>query len=240
MKRSITCVGMTLGSAALIALGAGCSHGNRPAQAPPAGTTSPTFESNVPPGSAPSAPSGQEPPPGPSYENAPQPPGGAAGQPGQPPPGGTTFQPEPGTPPTPPGSGMEPPSAMPAPAKENERKLCDDLAASAMLHVEDVKNGVTIVAIPKAAASLASVRDDAQRVESTMRQHAAGAAASTPGSEACGLFAVARLPDVTTTLTEGTKSVRILVTTTNPAEVKDLRRLAREQVQDLTKTGHAR
>jgi hypothetical protein len=226
MKRSITCVGMTLGSAALIALGAGCSRGNRPAKTPPAGTTSPTFESNVPSGSA---PSGREQPPGPSYETQPQPP--------PPSPGSRTFQPEPGEPSSQGGVAEAPPAVA---TRENERQMCDDLAMGAVLHIEDVQNGVTIVAIPRASSNLSSVRDDAQRIESAMRQRAAGGAPSTPSSEACGLFSVASLPDVTTTLTEGAKSVRIVLKTTNPAEVKDLRRLAREQVQSLAKTGHAR
>jgi hypothetical protein len=224
MKRSITWFGVTLGSAALIALGSGCSRESRPAQAPRMGTSSPTFESNVP----------KSPPPGPGYEPAPPMP------PGQPtPPPSSTFQPETGEPG--PQGAPEPPSPQPPmPTGENERQMCDDLAVGAALHVEDVQHGVTIVAIPKVGSSLSNVRDDAQRIETTMRQHAAGAAPSAPGSEACGLFTVARLSGVTTSLTEGTKSVRIVLTTTNPAEVKDLRRLAREQVQNLAKSGRAR
>lgn len=230
MKRSITCVGMTLGSAALIALGAGCSRGNRPAETPAAGTSSPTFESNVP-GSPETAP----PPPPAGPETAPPLPAPPA-RPGQPPAGGSTFQPETGGPGA--QAAPEPPSAMGP--KESERQMCDALAAGAVLHVEDVQNGVAIVAIPKVGSTLSSVRDDTQRIESTMRQHAAGAAPSAPSGEACGLFAVARLPGVTTTLTEGTKTVRIILTTTNPAGVRDLRRLTRERVQNIVKTGHAR
>lgn len=231
MKQSITCLGMTLGSAALLALGVGCSHESRPAQAPPAGTTSPTFESNVPPTppppgqpgagtemGAPAPPPPGEPPPPPPGANAPSPP-----------PPGETGGPAPSMPPEQPGA---------AAGGENERQMCDSLADVAVLHVEDVQNGAAIVVVPKKGHDLASVHDDAQRVESTMRQRASTASAPTVGMS-CGLFSIVKLPGVTTTLTQGARSVRIVLTTANPAEVKDLRRTTREQVGSLIK-GHQR
>jgi hypothetical protein len=221
MKRSITYVAWTLGSASLIALAMGCSRESRQPQTP-TGTTSPTFESNVPPG--PSA-AGREQPPMPGEES------GAAGQaspsPPAPPPGSPG---EMGAPPDGAPRGTEQPPA--SPAGENERQLCDALASGAKLHVEDVQNGAAIVAVPKAGHDIASVRGDAHRIESTAKQH--GAAESAPAAgDACGLFAIARMPGVSTTLTEGPRSVRIVMTTSNPAEVRDVRRIAREQVSSL-------
>jgi hypothetical protein len=227
MKRSITCVGMTLGSAALIALGAGCSHESRPTQTPTAGTTSPTFESNVPPSPAPAAPQ----PPGSDMGTMNQPtPGGTSGQIGQAPSG---TQGEPAAP-----SGgtrwqQEQPSTT-AGGGENERQLCDAVANGAKLHVEDVQNGVSIVIVPKAGHDLATVRDNARRLETSMRQ-LSGVEANPAAGESCGLYSIVKLPSVTTALTEGPSSVRILITSPNPTETKDLRRMAREQVTNLSK-----
>lgn len=212
-----------MGSAVFIALGVGCSRESRPAQAPPTGTTSPTFESNVPTPPAP-PPGHEQPAPAPHPEMgapAPLPPPGAAPPP---PPSGELSAPAPGTP-------SEPPATA---AAESERQVCDSLASVAILRVEDVKNGAAIVIVPKRGHDLASVRDDARRVETTMRQSAGAPSAPTPSSGAtCGLFSVMQLPGVTATLTEGAKSVRIVLTTPNPAEVKDLRRTTREQVHGL-------
>ncbi len=219
MKRSVTCSATTLASAALIALGVGCSHESPPAQVPPAGTTSPTFESNVP---TPPAP----PPPGPEMGAPAHPPPPAAGAPPPPPPGEMVAPPPPSTP-------QEPPAGATG-GGENERQMCDELAGAAALHVEDVQNGVAIVMTPKAGHDLASVRDDARRVETTMRQRGGVETAPAPGTS-CGLFSVTQMPGVTAQLVEGAKRVRIVLTTPNPAEVKDLRRVTRDQVQSLGK-----
>ena len=124
--------------------------------------------------------------------------------------------------------GTEQPSA--AGGNENERQLCDALAGDAKLHVEDVQHGVAIVAVPRTGHDLSTLRDDSHRIESTIRQHGPETG---PGPEACGLFAIARLPSVDVSVAEGTNSMRILMTTSNSAEVKDLRRLAREQVSSM-------
>ena len=139
MKRSMMCVGWTLGSAALFALGMGCSHEERPAQAPPVGTTSPTFESAVPPATPPAQPPAAQPP---------------APPPAPPPPT------EPAAPPEETKRGVNEPAA---PAGPSERSLCDAMANGATLRVEDVQNGVAIVAIPKGGHDLAQVRDDARK-----------------------------------------------------------------------------
>ena len=223
MKQSITCLGMTLGSAALLALGVGCSRESRPAQTPPAGTTSPTFESNVP---SPPPPPGQ---PGAAPEMgapAPPPPPPGANAPPAPPPPGEMGGPAPSMAPEQPGAA--------AAGGENERQMCDSLADVAVLHVEDVQNGAAIVVVPRRGHDLASVHDDAQRVEGTMRQRATTEGSPTVGTS-CGLFSIVKLPGVTTTLTQGAKSVRIVLTTANPAEVKDLRRITRDQVGSLVK-----
>src|SRR5262249_14000549 len=128
--------------------------------------------------------------------------------------------------------GTEAPTPSAPTAGESERQLCDALASGAKLHVEDVQNGVAIVAVPRTGHDLSSVRDDARRVEDMMKKHTV---ASAPGPDTCGLFAISRLPSVNTTLSEGASSVRIVLTTSNAAEVKDLRRIARDQVGSMTK-----
>jgi hypothetical protein len=237
MKRSVTWLGGTLGSAALLALGIGCHRESQPQTPPAAGTTSPTFESNVPPGTppagqaqpAPAPEMGALPPTGPG-----QPPGEAAPPPA-PPPAAPAPPPEMGAQPGAAPRGAEQPSITTG-GGESERQLCDKLVTVAKIHVEDVQKGVAIVIVPKPGQDLSMVRDDARRVESMIHQHASPETAPPP-AEACGLFIVARLPSVTSTLTEGAKSVRILMTTTNPAELKDLRRSARDQVHNLYKGG---
>jgi hypothetical protein len=236
MRRSMTCVGWTLGSAALLALGLGCSRESPPPEVP-AGTPSPPFESNVPPGPAPAMP---EPPganpaplaPGSIPETGPM---GQAGQPPQPPPPPRT-QFEPAAPP----EAMQHRTEQPAPAASgaNEHQLCDALASGAKLHVEDVQNGVTIIAVPRAGHDLANVHDDAQRIASALRQRPAAEGQAT--GDACGLFSVARQPDVMTTITDGRASVRIVMTTSNPAAIHDLRRAARDQVTSLSKMAPGR
>jgi hypothetical protein len=201
MKRCITCLGWGFGSTLLVALAIGC-RANRPAEAPPAGPTSPTFESSMP-----GAPGEQAAP-----EMAPTPEVGEAPGPG-------AQKPQP----------AEQPAAPPA---EHERQLCDALSGHAKLHVEDVHNGVAIVATPKNGQNLSTVRDDAQRISTALHEHAAEPG---PGAEACGLFSMGRMPGVNTTVTETANTVRIMMTTPHAAEVKDLRRIAREQVGAMTK-----
>jgi hypothetical protein len=162
---------------------------------------------------------------------------------------GAQPQPQPGPaqppgqvlPPTPPEMGAQP---APAPqgteqpqvttGGESERQLCDKLITVSKLHVEDVPKGVAIVIEPKSGQDMSTVRDDARRTENLIKQHATPESAPAPG-EACGIFAIARLPGVTTQLAEGAKSVRIVMLTKNPAELKDLRRSAREQVNAMPK-----
>jgi hypothetical protein len=212
MKRSITRLGMTLGSASLIALGVGCSHDNRPAQAPATGTSSPPFESNVPPSPAPAPP----PPP-----NAPEP--GME----TPPPPHAAMPNEPNAPPPPPGA----PGGMEQAAGDNEKQLCDALATSANVHAEDAQNGATIVAIPKRGHDIATVRDDARRLQTSLSRRAPSE--GIPSGETCGLYSAARLPGVDVSISEGTGDVRIMMTTTNPAEVRDVRRIARDQANAM-------
>jgi hypothetical protein len=216
MKRSVKVLAWTLGPAALLSAGFGCSRPSHPAQEP-VGTSSPTFESNVP---TPTPP----PPPEPGKEQPPLPQGQET--PAPPPPGGA----EP-TPPTPPA----PPEAAPPPSAgggESERQMCDAFAGDAKLHVEDVQHGVAIVAVPRKGHDVSALRDDTHRLESAMRR--AGPATG-PGPESCGLFAISHLPSVNVSVVEGANAMRLLMTTTNTAEVKDLRRLAREEVGSLSK-----
>ena len=46
-------------------------------------------------------------------------------------------------------------------------------------------------------------------------------------------MSLGRLPSVSTQITEGVNTVRIVVTTSNPPEIRDLRRAARDQVSNL-------
>jgi hypothetical protein len=106
------------------------------------------------------------------------------------------------------------------------------LSTSAKLKVEDVQNGVAIVMTPKHGHELGALRDEAHRMDTMVHQQPQGGAA---GHETCGLLSIGRLPGVSTSVTEGRKDVRVLMTTPNHAEVKDLRRIAREQVNNLGK-----
>jgi len=241
MKRSIMHVGWTLGSAALFALGMGCSHQEKPTQTPTAGATTPPFESNVPPGPAgqaqqPGAPNEPGAPPGPGAEAPPMPaPLGAPPPPAGAPPPGAQGAPPMGGPEgmrgTPEQPGMGPGATA---GGQSERQMCDTLNTAAKIHVEDVKNGVAIVLAPKAGHNIGSVRDQAQQLQGAMHRAPTEGQA---GGEMCGIVSLGRLPGVNTQVTEGQNTVRIMMTTPNPPEVRDLRRSAREQVNNMTKQG---
>jgi len=230
MKRSIMCVGWTLGSAALFALGVGCSHQEKPTQTPTnAGATSPPFESSVPPGTA-----GQAQPPGAPPEPGMPPGHGAEPVPnpaplGAPPP---MVPGEPGAAPPPAGMPEQPGAQAPGAQGPNERQLCDTLSSNAKIHVEDVKNGVAIVLQPKAGHNIGAVRDQAQQLQGAMHRPPME---GQPSNEMCGIVSLGRLPSVSTQVTEGANAVRIVITTSNQPEVRDLRRSARDQVNTLTR-----
>lgn len=124
-------------------------------------------------------------------------------------------------------------------AMMEEQALCASIASTAKLHVEDVQNGVAIVAAPKGGTNLSTVRDDIRRLEGAMRA-GAGAEPHAGRGETCGLAELGRLPNVSVELTEGTSSVRLVMTTQNPGEVKDLRRIAREEIAAMNKGGKPR
>jgi hypothetical protein len=218
MRRFITCVGRTLGSAAALALAVGCSHESRPAETPAVGTSSPPFESNVPPAppGTPGADKGTTITPEPTPGQPAQP--GKEAQPGQP----DAY--------TAPGA-IAPPSQA-GTTGDSEHMLCNTLATEAKLRVEDVQNGVAIVFTPKAGHDLSAVRDDAHQIETSIHQPGTSGGQS---SQSCGLLSVGRLPSVTTTITEGMSTVRLVMTTSNPSEIKDLRRNARDQVSEISK-----
>jgi hypothetical protein len=113
--------------------------------------------------------------------------------------------------------------------------MCDSLAADAKIHVEDVQHGVAIVVVPRKGHDISAIRDDAHHIEGVMHR---GGPATGPGADSCGLFAISRLPNVNVSVVEGANAMRLLMTTTNSAEVKDLRRLAREEVSSLSKGKH--
>jgi hypothetical protein len=238
MKRSITSVGLTLGTAALLALAAGCSH-EKPAQTPASSTTSPTFESNVPSTSTQPGAMGQQPGSQPGQLGTqPYQPGGQQFQPGAEPGQVGVQQPQPSGQPYQPGAQPSPypgqPSASETPPL-NERALCDKLATGAKLRVEDVQNGVAIVLVPKAGTNLSTVRDNARDFEQAF-QPQGGVVPEASAGEACGLFSLARLSGVMTSITEGANSVRIILTTSNAGDLKDLRRNTRDEINALNKS----
>jgi hypothetical protein len=195
-----------LGSA-IVALAAGCRE-SRPPETPVVEPASPTFESNVPPQQAPRA---QETPAAPEMGATPNAP---------------PEQPAAQKPPAP----AETPLAQAAPM-ENERTLCDALAGHARLRAEDVPHGVAIVITPRSGKEAAMVRDDTRRADTMIRLHRTE---SGPIGEACGLFSITRLPGVTTKVAQLGNGSRIVMTTVRAADLKDLRRIAREQVGALT------
>jgi hypothetical protein len=142
------------------------------------------------------------------------------------------------------GQQQQPPSAGQEPGTTvgvNERALCESLATEGRMRVEDAQNGVAVVITPKAGNQLSTIRDDARRLESAIRTGAGtegvvGAPQrSVRSGESCGLAELGRLPSVTTQLVESGNSVRILMTTNNANEVRDLRRIARDEVNALSK-----
>ena len=112
----------------------------------------------------------------------------------------------------------------------SEKVACDALANSAKMRVEDVQGGVSIVVTPKAGQEFSTVRDDARRLENTFH----GAHSAQQG-DTCGIAELARLPSVTAQVIEGNNNMRIQLTTTDDKEVKDLRRIARDEVNNLIK-----
>ena len=215
MKRTVKFLGVTFGATALLSLGVACSSRQTPA--PSVGVTAPSSENLAPPGQ-----------PGATMETP--------GQPSTAPPGGTVGQPtpEPGAL----GSGLGEPTGETGaqPRAGTEKALCEGLAGVAKLHVEDVQNGVAIVAVPKPGTSLAAVRDDARRLESSIHGAAGEAHGAQPAAESCGLAQIGRLPSVSTVITEGPNAVRITMTTSNASEVKELRKMGRDEIGALNKT----
>jgi hypothetical protein len=210
MKRSLKFMAWTTGAAALLTAGLGCSRETHPVQAPapPVGTTtSPPFESNVGPGQ----PTPPAPPPAPEM----------------------------GAPPAPPLPAPQPPIGAPQPGAgpgtagaADEHEMCNTLSNAAHLKVNDVQSGVSITMSPKGGTDLPTLRDDARRIEGAIH---AGPGREATGAESCGLFTLARLPGVQTQLVDKANGVVLVITTTNAAEVKDLRRQARDEVGNIGK-----
>jgi hypothetical protein len=219
MKRTMSYVTAVLAPAALIPLMMGCTS-QRPVRPTP---TTPPAE--------PGAPSMQQP-------ARPAEPQGPTGQMGK---GQIQQQPgEPGReqeaqPKEQLGSGLgqpERPSPEQGEQAMSDKAICDALAQSAKLRVEDVQHGVAIMATPKGDADVSTVRDDARRLSATIQK---GAEPHADRGESCGLAELGRLPSVTVQMSEGGQGVRILMTTSNPSEVKDLRRMAREEIGVMTR-----
>jgi hypothetical protein len=193
----------TTGVVTLLAAGLGCSHETQPVQTP--------------------APEGTTSPPFESNVGpgpAPAPPAPEMGAPSTPPPA------------EPPKAAMPPPAPAAAGAVD-ERELCNTLSNAAHMKVEDVQNGVSITMTPRGSADLATLRDDARRMESAIH---AGPGREATGAESCGLFTLGRMPSVHTQVVDTASSVILVIATTSPAEVKDLRRQARDEVNNMGKS----
>ena len=210
MKRSITRVGLTFASAALLAMLASCSRQSQPAQPTP----SPTFEPGMEPPPPPAAPQA---PTAPTAPGAPQ--GGQAPMPPQP---QSEY-----------GQGMEEqPYGQPEQGAQgagqpamtmSEREACDALKRDSRINVEDVQGGVAIVMRPKRGAELSGVRENARMIERHMSQ----GGPRSPSAQQCALFDLAA-PGVMTSLTEGADSVRLILTTSDAAKTRTLRKQARD------------
>jgi hypothetical protein len=108
-----------------------------------------------------------------------------------------------------------------APAAINERDACDQLTREAMLHIEPIEGGVTIVARPRRNVDLSALRSRMQSI-----QHGIERGAPSSASTQCDLFSLARNGVVA--ITETPDSIRLLVTTSDAARVPQLRRQAGE------------
>lgn len=231
---------LALGSAALIGV-AGCSHNERPAkQATSSPTSSPTFESNIgssqyessqpttPGTQAPGTPRGslpsegtmgstREPNQGTRPEtNAPaeQPQRSAAEQ-GAQNQAAQAAQAAQGT------TGSRPSAETPQTTSESD--LCAALTREGKLNVEDVQGGAAIVVKPR-SGDITIVRQRAQDINQRLGQNVGSA----PGAS-CELFTIAR-SGASTAVSETPESVRILITTTDPGQVRKIRKEVREYV----------
>lgn len=235
MIGSFRTLGVTLGAAIVGAMSFGCSHARQPAKTP-----SPTFESNVPEQTVPPPMGTTAPPMG---ERSPAPMGGpgAAAMPENEPPA-TPATPEPAPSAAPMGTEMpapsttEPaPSMAPTPAPAMVSDLCDSLTHAATMRQEDVPGGVAIVLTPKAHETMDTVRDDARKFQMTFTQlsaeamghPSAGAAAPMPSPSTCALGEVVHMA-VSASVSEGPKAVRILLTSSDPGQVRPVRRTVRD------------
>ncbi len=127
------------------------------------------------------------------------------------------------------GPGAQPNAAMPS-----EHAVCKSLDGEARLRVEDAQNGVVIVATPKTAAAVSTLKEDAKNIESLARAPAPPGPMGQTG-DTCQLFTLAREPGVTTQVNETGNIVRITMTTSDPGGVKRLRQKGREAVAGLSR-----
>jgi len=230
MTGSSRTLGRMLGATMLVALGAACSHSQPPR------TPSPTFESNVgetttPPPMGTTAPPPSEPAPSamtppepkepkePKESPAPTPemtsPGGAMGA--EAPPAGNEAAPS-----------MTP---TPPPVVVMASDLCDSLTHSSSIRYEEIPGGAVLVMTPKPHETIDSVRDDARKFQTTFSQLGAQTPgmASSPaeGTPTCELVEVVHM-GASPSITEGPKAVRVLITTSEPSQVRAIRHSARD------------
>lgn len=110
----------------------------------------------------------------------------------------------------------------PAPTRlTREAALCSALAQQATLRVEDIQGGASLVLTPRTGADMQAVRDAARAFEEQMvRTRPRG-----DGSP-CALFELGHA-GARAAVSEGPETMRIFITTSDPAQVETIRRQAR-------------
>lgn len=233
MKGSTHSVYLALGCAAVLAGSSACSHSTPEPSSPSLGTSPgrSTIQDQTPASTGgsntaqPGFDSERETQPG-----TVQPGGMQQGQPGATQPGGAPLpgsqgagvgaspQAAPGSQPGGPGTSG---SVIEPLASINEREACDLLVSQAMLHAEPIEGGVVIVAKPRRTSDVSTVRNQMQAIHRGIERGGPASAEVT-----CDLFALGR--NGVASLIETPDSIRLLVTTSDPARVPQLRRQANE------------
>src|SRR5262249_13277316 len=103
--------------------------------------------------------------------------------------------------------------------------LCSMLSHVAMMRAEDSPNGVAVVLVSKRGIDMSNVKEQAHKVE-----HAAATApAPAPAGQSCALFDATR-GGATMTVVERPNSVRLVMTASDPKQLKTLREQVRAYV----------
>lgn len=102
-----------------------------------------------------------------------------------------------------------------------EAALCGALAQQATLRVEDIQGGASLVLTPRTEADMQAVRDAARAFEQQM-----GSVRPRGDGSPCALFELGHA-GARAAVSEGPDTMRIFITTSDPAQVETIRRQAR-------------